>query len=51
MKRMTLKPNLVFNWVMFLEGFSSNSKFRSFSSSERSEKITQIIKFLKRNII
>ena len=22
MKEMTLKPNLVFNWVMFLGGFS-----------------------------
>ena len=33
MKRMTLKPSLVFNWGMFLGGFkcvSSNGKFCSF---------------------
>ena len=62
MKWVTLKPSLVFNWVMFLGGFSVpftaiqtvslNSKFRSLIVRilVRKDK-TQTIKFLKGNFI
>ena len=55
---MTLKPSLVFNWVMFLGGFSvysltvsSNGKFHSFLFRILIQKDNTDNKFLKRNFI